>query len=524
MIEFSLNLDAEFKNPLDTREITVDAKFEGPDGSEWLVPGFWEAENSWIVRFTPSKVGAWDAQFVVKDRNGASLYSGDHFTVTPSGQHGWLQVGNWVDPSYNPRYLVYHDGTPFYGIGHCNAFDLSSFGFDPDTGFRLFDLMESAGENILVYWPLYSNPFFSQSFDKYSLPDLKVIDLILADAERKGIRLIFTIWNHDLLRDDTHPWSENNMGVWKNLNGFNKLVSIDEFFIDDEAWAWQENLYRYIIARWGYSPSIGMWQTISEIDGTNVGKNRDRFHKKINHYFVKNDPYRHPTTASMAGDRWWSDGFKVMDVQQMHSYDSKNDTIRTGPLIAEWTQKMSLFQAKPNFIGEFGTPDQRNQPEHLHNALWAALASGAAITPMDWNDGGRWGRMTIEMYQQMKNFSRFILEFDLTLFDSSNLIINTSSRDLLGAGISSGNRAIVWVQDISQIDKDITEIRENIPIKRDGFIEIEGLPGGTYEITPYDTWKGEFLNSYIVTSKSEFMKIQLPNFVRDIAFRVQLTK
>lgn len=290
VIEFRISLDADYKNPYDSREITLDAIFNGPDGSEWKIPGFWDAQSSWVLRFTPSVVGTWDLQIMVKDKNGLSHQNGHRFSVTASGNHGWLQVGSWVDPSYNPRYLAYHDGTPFYGIGHCNAFDLLSFGFVPDSGFRLFDQMVSAGENILVYWPLHSNPFFTLTYDKYSLPDLKVIDMIVADAERKGIHLVFTIWNHDPLRDENHPWSKNNMGQWNNLNGFNKLVSIEDFFIDEEAWVWQENLYRYIIARWGYSRSIGMWQTVSEIEGTNVDDEQDRWHERLNRYFVENDP------------------------------------------------------------------------------------------------------------------------------------------------------------------------------------------------------------------------------------------
>ena len=74
-----------------------------------------------------------------------------------------------------------------------------------------------------------------------------------------------------------------------------------DFFTDKESWRWQENLYRYIIARWGYSPAI-LWMTVSELDGTSAGSQQDAWHAKINAYFVRNDPYRHPTTASLSGD------------------------------------------------------------------------------------------------------------------------------------------------------------------------------------------------------------------------------
>ena len=106
------------------------------------------------------------------------------------------------------------------------------------------------------------------------------------------------------------------------------MGDINSFFTSEEAWAWQENFYRYIIARWGYSPAIGMWQTVSEINGTNAYDQTDPWHKKVNDYFVANDPYRHPTTASKSGggsDIPWPEGHRVMDAPQVHIYDPLND-------------------------------------------------------------------------------------------------------------------------------------------------------------------------------------------------------
>jgi hypothetical protein len=520
MIELFLNINAAYKSPFDLRDIEMRAIFIGPDGIEWEVPGFWDAEESWLVRFTPSLTGNWDFSVWIKDANGVSDPIKGRFEVTPSDHHGWLQVGNWVDPSYNPHYLAYHDGTPFFGIGHCNAFDLMSFGVDPEKGFALFNLMADAGENTLVYWPLYSNPFFAKSYDHYSLPDLKVIDLIVADAEKNGIFLIFTIWNHDLLRDENHPWSKNNMGQWGNLNGYRKLVSIGDFFIDKEAWAWQENLYRYIIARWGYSRAIGLWQTVSEIEGTNASYHRNEWHERVNAYFTENDPYRHPTTASMAGDRWWPEGFSTMDVMQMHSYNTDQDPTNTGRLLGEWTQKMWEAEGKPNFIGEFGTPNQRNQPEHLHNGLWASLVSGAALTPMDWNDSGTWGHMTPGMYDQMSFLAHFVSDLPLVMLDSSLLEIITPAKELQGWGIGKGDWAILWVQDISQIGKEIGDVRSAVVTRPKAVVIVVGLPDGLYEIMPYDTWNGVYLSSYEAASKDSLLSITLPNFERDIAIKV----
>ena len=171
-------------------------------------------------RIAISVEGEWRYSVQVGDRRGLSAPWEGRFTCLPSAHHGWLQVGNWVDPAYSPRYLAHHDGTPFYGVGQADAIDLMSYGFDAEKGFSLFDQMAQHSENTLVYWPIYSNPFFATRYDRYSLPDLKVIDMVVEDAARKGIYLVFTIWDHALLRDKTHTWPN---GLWETQNGFREL-------------------------------------------------------------------------------------------------------------------------------------------------------------------------------------------------------------------------------------------------------------------------------------------------------------
>jgi hypothetical protein len=521
-LELTVALEAVYDNPYDVRQVGLTAVFTGPDGREWVVPGFWDGEEAWRVRFAPSVAGEWRYSLYVRDRQGENDPWEGQFTCLPSGHHGWLQVGDWVDPAHSARYLVHHDGTPFYGVGHCNAFDLMSYGWDAQGGFTLFDRMAAHGENMLVYWPIYSNPFFATDYDHYSLPDLKVIDMVVEDAVRRSLYLVFTIWNHDLLRDETHPWSRTNMGDWGTQNGFRKLGSLDTFFTDEEAWAWQENLYRYVIARWGYSPAIGLWQTVSEIEGTNAGPHADRWHERVNGYFVEHDPYRHPTTASMAGDAWWPAGYAVMDVAQMHSYDSQHDPVGTGPLIAGWTQRMWQAEAKPNLIGEFGSSDHRNHPELLHNGVWAGLAAGAAATPMEWNDSGAWGRMTEQMYAHMSHLAAFVADLPLAHLDPTPLELTASDRALEAWGLGGSDWGFFWVQDVSMVGAAAVEVREGVVVRSGATVTVEGLGPGTYAVRPYDTWQGVYLaESRATADESGRLTVALPPFSRDVAVRLE---
>jgi hypothetical protein len=186
-IEMALALAAEYENPYDAREVQLNGTFTGPDGAEMTVPGFWDGEEAWRIRFTPSSEGEWQYRLSVTDQNGTSQPFEGTFDVIASDRHGWLQVGSWVDPAFSSQYLVHHDGTPFYGIGHCDALNILTDGFDAERGVLLFDNMVAAGENFVVWWPVYSNSPINNSYSDYTVSNLTLIDLILRDAQKKGV-------------------------------------------------------------------------------------------------------------------------------------------------------------------------------------------------------------------------------------------------------------------------------------------------------------------------------------------------
>ena len=521
-VDITVSLNAKYQNPFDLRQVSLDGLFTGPDGKTMKVPGYWDAESAWHLRFTPSEAGQWNYQLTVTDSRGTSLPLSGSLNVTPSDLHGWLQPGNRVNPSFSGHYLVYQDGTPFYGIGHCDALNIFVNGFSAGKGVGLFDQMKKAGENYVVWWPMYTNSPISSSYSDYSLGSLKVIDAVVNDAQKKGIFLVFTLWDHPELRDDTHPWGDGN---WAK-NGFNQLGDLASFFTSPEAWAWQENFYRYIIARWGYSPAIGLWQTVSEINGTNVYKLRDDWHTKVNDYFVANDPYRHPTTASQSGggsDIAWPEGHRVMDMPQVHIYDPlNNNPVGAASILAQWTSTMWNEAAKPNWVGEFGVPDNTLYPDLFHNSIWAALASGAAMTPADWNSGGAWGEMTLQMLADMTRLDRFVYGLPLAEWNPAPLQVSASDKQVRGWGIAGPEGGLLWVQDFSLEGKSIDVIRTQQKLRKGIQLQLDGLAGGTYSLTPFDTWQGKFLDPIQVTcSEGETCTISLPDFKADLALKIE---
>lgn len=522
MLDIKLNAQTAPVNPYDARVIRLDGIFTAPDGVQTPIAGFWNGKDSWHVRFTPWQVGEWGYQLLIKDPGGISNPMEGKFTVTESDLRGAIQIGKNVNPAYSSRYFAYQDGTPFYGIGHANAVGVIKGGYDLDNGFPTLYNLKRDNENYIVWWPLFTSSPISNSYDNYFAPKMDILDLVLRDAQKKDVKLIFTIWDHYQLRDGTHAWGPGQWGT----NGFSKLGSIDSFFTSDESWAWQENFYRYIIARWGYSTSIAMWMTVSELNGTNAYDQANPWHEKVNAYFQKNDPYHHPTTASMSGDVEWPEGHKLMDVSQVHIYDFKNgdqkvDVVHSAAVLAHWTQLMWNVAEKPNWVGEYGVPGNQDYPELFHNSNWAALASGAAMTPAEWNGDGSWGNMTPEMIADINRLGQFVAEIPLVKWDPSPLKITSSNDQVRGWGLGSAEGGLFWIQDFSLEGKSITSIRKDQSV-RIGQLQISGLPAGTYVITPYNTWQGKYLPVIEVTCKAdEPCEIKMPKFHADLAFKIE---
>ena len=520
-VELTLALDAKYSNPYDAREIALNGIFTAPDGKQMNTPGFWDGEGAWKIRFTPSQEGTWTYSISVKDTNGESLPNAGKFSVTSSELHGWIIPGKTFDPSYSPHYLVHQDGTPFYGVGYCEALNILIDGFDSEDGVGLFDNMKAANANYVVWWPMYTNSIVGSSYDNYSVGNMKVIDAVVKDAEKEGIYLVFTVWDHPNLRDDTHAWGDGN---WVR-NGFSKLGDINSFFVSDEAWAWQENLYRYIIARWGYSTSIGMWQTVTEVNGTNAYDQADPWHEKVNDYFVMNDPYRHPTTASGSGEVDWSTGHAVMDMPQVHLYEFDNsgsepDAVASAAHVADWTQTMLKNADKPNWVGEFGVTGNSHYPELFHNSIWAALATGASMTPAEWNSGGSWGRMTPEMNEDMSRFANFVRDLPHARWKPSVLQIESNDEQVRAWGIAGDDGGLFWVQDFSLEGTSIDEVRSSMLQRAGVRVEIKDIPPGTYLVSPYDTWQGDYLDPFEAECAGDICVIDLPDFKSDMVFKL----
>jgi len=94
-------------------QVDISCAFVDPDGMEIIVPGFFNGDNEWLVRFSPTKEGIWQA---VSHSSLKSL-SGEKYTIevaaATAGNHGGVKISD-VDP----QKLSYQDGTPYNLVAH----------------------------------------------------------------------------------------------------------------------------------------------------------------------------------------------------------------------------------------------------------------------------------------------------------------------------------------------------------------------------------------------------------------------
>jgi len=369
-------------NPFDYTENDVLVTFTTPDGRSVRVPAFFDGGKTWRVRYTPTTSGRHTISNVTLNGTPAQPDKLDRreFDVTGSPQPGFVRR----DPKDRTRF-VFDNGNNYYPIGH-------NVGWGDVVS--IFEKMGRAGENWARVWmchwdgknldwpssassPNSGGPGGASPPGTLSLEVAKKWDEIVEAAEKNGIYFQMVLQHHGQYSSRVNPnWNEN---PWNRKNG-GWLATPDEFFSNPRAIALTRAKYRYILARWGYSPNVLAWELFNEVEWTDAmyHKHADEvaeWHNSMAAFLRQQDPYKHLITSSstMAEMALW----KSMDYYQPHLYIA--DPQAVGALD---TRKLD----RPIFYGEVGPSEglNRDTGRWLHDALWAGVMSEAGGAAQYW--------------------------------------------------------------------------------------------------------------------------------------------
>ncbi len=118
-IELTFVAGQDVVNPFDFDEVDFRVEFVGPDQRSMLMPGFWDGDRVWKVRFVPTRPGLWKYRTICGPLPVAGLHGNtgtftafNPATTTALSAHGGIVAADVTRPV-----LTYSDGTPFPWVG-----------------------------------------------------------------------------------------------------------------------------------------------------------------------------------------------------------------------------------------------------------------------------------------------------------------------------------------------------------------------------------------------------------------------
>lgn len=404
--ELTFTVSENYTNPFDTDIVDIMAVFTRPDGNTVDVPAFFykeydengsgyyvnERNPCWKVRFSPAQLGAYEInQITIIDDNGTSTIDPQiTFTCIDTAKKGIIRVD-----SQDPCYMRYDTGETYKPIGH-NVCWWNENGTHQwkDT----FQKMGNAGENWTRIWMTHfwqgttlewrSNKTYYNGVGNLSMPIAWRLDRIIESCEQNDVSIQLVLQHHGQFSTSTNAnWDDNPYNsAFPADGGF--LDDPNEFFTNAEAKRITKYKYRYIVARWGYSPAILAWELFNEVQYTD-GWNDDQasvvnWHGEMAEFIHDIDPFQHPVTTSSHGSGFeniWA--LPDIDLVEVHYYGT--DTIK----VFEQTALGLASFNKPVIMGEFGTgTESQNDPEglELHNGIWSTLFSKSSAHLWWWDN------------------------------------------------------------------------------------------------------------------------------------------
>ncbi len=454
-------------NPFDPEDISITASFVSPSGTKnRIIHGFYyedfgysgigdslnwiskDSSNQFRVRFAPTELGLWSCNIRVSSPKGkfpTLLADCIYFTSIPSNNKGYLQVG------LHKRQLKFSGtGESFFAIGqnipwihhmtwNSNIFYVSEFSRYYQ---EINNLSQSGGNFVRIVMAPWSHAIEWEKLGDYRKTDqIPSGTPLLLDQNRQHnafeLDKVFELCEQNNvyinLCTEMHtnytasPPTVEPAFSW-GLNCYN-TVGISQpldVLINANAKKYFQRRLRYMIARWGYSTSLGVLELLSEQDGwdnynnsTTAVTDSYNWHAVMINYIksILGDN-NHLISTSYADRPSSAFALNSIDVSSGHKYGvNKHINHDRYNYLYEYPPTGSINGLlkdynKPTIFGELGVDDSARvdmgdlegcNDVSFHNSLWATAFMGCYGTGLNWwqdyNDNFR-----SQNYPALKNF------------------------------------------------------------------------------------------------------------------------
>lgn len=390
--EFVAPDNAAVQNPY-ARELW--AEVVTPGGQKLALPAYYADGGLYAVHARPEEVGTYKFGSVSESTLGARRTD----LVVSMASPREVQVAArtrlpsiLINPK-DPRQFSRSDGLPFIPVGANLAWAPDE---SPDTVAyyeNAFPAFSKANLNWMRIWTAHWDglnldwlpPRMGPSPKPGMLSEevARRWDQIFELAEENGVYVQMVLQYHGQYTTyNDSNWSKN---PWNAANPGGFLKSPEDFFTDANAQLMTVLKYRYIIARWGWSPAIIAWELFNEVHWTNSFRNGHeadvaRWHSAMATAIRQLDTYGHLVTTSTENLR--SPIYEKLDYYQPHLYAS--DSITAARTFALPYSTLD----RPAFYGEEGDD---------HEALSEQVKkSGVSLVPPIWASAMGQGSLVAE--------------------------------------------------------------------------------------------------------------------------------
>jgi hypothetical protein len=282
--EWSLTSTRRYQSPF--ADVLVEAEFTSPSGARLTMPGFYDGNGTWKVRFNPGEAGGWRFKIYARPAN-PELADAGQFTVEGNASPGFLKAtpgDAWGFRFENGEpYLAIGDTVyDLFGMEYCGG-DVAAFvKRRHEQGHNLFRVRLTSSEfhppegdfswQTKSMWP-WGGSRSAPRFDLFNLDWFHSIDKSVAAIEAYGdigLEMIMEAW------------------------GF-------EFPFNHRSWftaEWEELWLRFLFARYDAYNCVYFWTPLNEYEyypngDWNWKVAADRWALRIGRWYKTLSPHQH---------------------------------------------------------------------------------------------------------------------------------------------------------------------------------------------------------------------------------------
>ena len=388
-VTFAFRVPADGRNPF-AREVWAEVK--EPDGRMLRLPAYFDDEDRYAVRVAADILGTYRLAAVSETIEGRErpllVAPPPAVVVVATMARPFVRL----DPRDAHRFAT-SDSGPYVPIG-------VNLAWPPTGGVEFYQRAFAAGADAglnwtrvwMAHWSGFNLDWLPANMGSSPKPgyyDRRVAvawDNLLALAETHGLYVQVVLQHHGQYSSKVNPnWNEN---PWNAAQPGGFLAKPADFFTSAQARALTKQKYRYVVARWAWSPMVLAWELFNEVqwvDALRLDKDEAAvaaWHAEMADYLRSIDVYHHLVTTSM--DNLRSPIYARMDYYQPHRY-APNMLAALRQLTVPATDL-----PRPVFYGEFGVEKMpidravRDTGLAYGPLTWASLGSGAMAPAQAW--------------------------------------------------------------------------------------------------------------------------------------------